>query len=67
MFPWYFVLLEELAEHPLQGSGVHFYDLQGPQMLHHHLPEVIMIVADEHGEDLQIKPNVSRESNVQLL
>lgn len=47
------IFLKELAEHLFQRSSIHLHDLQGPQMLHHHLPQVRMLVANEHGEDLQ--------------
>lgn len=53
MFPRDVILREELTEHPLQVGSIPLYDLHRPQMLHHHLPQVIMVVADEHGEDLQ--------------
>lgn len=58
-FPWD-VIVEEVAECPLQADGIHLDDLQGPQVLHYHLPHVIMVVAYQHGEDLQIKPNKIR-------
>lgn len=49
------VFLKEFAEHLLRSSSINFQDFQEPHMIHHNLPQVCMIIANQHGEDLQHK------------